>query len=204
MAKTTVSVAAMGVMLATGVVAPVDAAPRPRLVVVVHVTDYARVPFSDMVAAEQLASDVYDSIGVQLIWTGGAAATAPPDRAFHLDVSLLSSDMAAQKCVIDRIAANAMGVATRSTKRAYIFYARIAAAAAKADGHVHRLFGLVLAHEIGHVLLPAQSHSSWGIMSGKWYGPIVLVPGFTDSQATTIRALLTASGSASIVTAASN
>ena len=54
------------------------------------------------------------------------------------------------------------------------------------------MYQALLAHEIGHVLLPDHSHSPVGIMRATWEDRIVNVPGFTDEQGATMRALLAA------------
>ena len=63
-------------------------------------------------------------------------------------------------------------------------------------GHGHqsrtRVFGLVLAHEIGHMLLPRYSHTALGLMKAGWVGAISAIPEFLPEQAATIRTLLAA------------
>ena len=61
-----------------------------------------------------------------------------------------------------------------------------AAQKAQPDGFM----GAVMTHEVGHLLLPAFSHSPSGIMRARWDERIVRVPDFTVEQGMTIRALL--------------
>jgi hypothetical protein len=49
---------------------------------------------------------------------------------------------------------------------------------------------LVLAHEVGHLLLPANSHARFGLMKPTMKGRILLIPDFTPEQGRTIRARL--------------
>jgi hypothetical protein len=53
--------------------------------------------------------------------------------------------------------------------------------------------GRVLAHELGHQLLPGCQHSKTGIMSAKVDLRSPTVPRFTAEQGASIRTLLTAS-----------
>ena len=192
MTKATATVAAMVTILTAGSALRIDAASNPELVVVVHVTDYAHISSRELAAAERVAARVYAAAGVRAIWTDGAERTPQPDRAFHIDVSLLSRDMVVQKCQTEGIEEGVFGRAASATKRAYIFYNRIVDRSVHTRVDVSRLLGMVLAHEIGHVLLPADSHSASGIMRGTWEGRIVNVPNFTDDQGAAIRSLLAA------------
>jgi len=47
-------------------------------------------------------------------------------------------------------------------------YSRVKEVANRAGVHVDRMLGCVAAHELGHVLLGSNSHSSSGIMVGSW------------------------------------
>jgi hypothetical protein len=193
MASTTARVAAMVALLTAGGVARSDAAPDAESVVVLHVIDYAHVPAGEMAEAEEQATRVYHAAGVRTIWTAGVAASAAQaDGAYHVDVVVLSKDMAARKIRADGVDEQQIfGTAVRPTRRAYIFYDHIAAYATQTSSPITRVLGVVLAHEVGHLLLPEFSHTSLGIMRATWEGRIARVPGFTDAQATRIRALLT-------------
>ena len=84
----------------------------------------------------------------------------------------------------------AFGQASQETKRAYIYCERAVAYAKSTGSDPGRMLGLVLAHEIGHRLLPRNSHSTHGLMKAAWIGTISAIPEFLPEQAATIRALL--------------
>ncbi|MEQ1910147.1 MAG: hypothetical protein ABMA15_15080 [Vicinamibacterales bacterium] len=199
MNKATATVAAMVVLVAATAGGRLDAAPLAGQdaalvagqVVVVHVTDYRRIAPRDLRSAEQLAAQVYRAIGVQVIWVDDQVETAQPDGSFHLQVVLLSRAMTAMKCQQDGVSDNTFGIARKVGRRAYIFYDRIADHAARARFEVSHALAIVLAHEIGHLLLPAYSHSPSGIMRADLEGPLVRVPNFTNEQGAAIRGLLT-------------
>jgi hypothetical protein len=183
----------MVALLVTGGVARSDAAPDAESVVVLHVIDYAHVTSGEIAEAEEQATRVYSAAGVRTIWTvGGAASAAQADGAFHVDLVLLSKDMAARKIRSDGIdQQQTFGRASWATRRAYIFYDHIAAYAMQTTTPFTRVLGVVIAHEVGHLLLPDFSHTSAGIMRATWEGRIARVPGFTDAQGMAIRARLT-------------
>jgi hypothetical protein len=140
----------------------------------------------DRIEAQKRATRVYERIGVRLAWTNGDAADAPADGALHLDVVVLPGDMADQKSADQ----TALGQAGHVTRRAYIFFSRIEAYAIQTGSDPARVLAAVLAHEIGHMLLPVYSHSPSGLMRARWIGRVGDVPDFDRQQGETIRSLL--------------
>ena len=51
---------------------------------------------------------------------------------------------------------------------AYVFYARIVDVAQATRKDTASILGHVLAHEMGHLLLPANAHSRSGVMRANW------------------------------------
>jgi hypothetical protein len=81
---------------------------------------------------------------------------------------------------------------------AYAFYRRIADLAEHNGADVARLLGHVIAHEIGHLLLPCDSHSARGLMRAEWdcaqfedmvKGLLAFAPEQADLIRTRVRAL---------------
>ena len=59
-----------------------------------------------------------------------------------------------------------MGQAIKAGRRAFVFYERIASAASvRPDRDLLSMLGDIVAHELGHLMLPTWGHSSTGIMS---------------------------------------
>jgi hypothetical protein len=52
---------------------------------------------------------------------------------------------------------------------------------------ISRVLGQVIAHELGHLLLPSNSHSERGLMRAKWNLRSGLLEYFTTAQAETIQ-----------------
>jgi len=116
--------------------------------------------------AQQLAARIYLAIGVQMIWVHGEVPLQDP-RGLRVHVRLLSRKMADRKIATERIRGDVLGQANRPARLVYVFCARIGEASVKYLQEYTRLLGLVMAHEIGHILLPVYSHSQSGIMSGR-------------------------------------
>jgi len=144
---------------------------------------------SDIVGeARQEVIRTYAQIGVRVIWaehvTGCPAAP----------LVIIVSPMAGQW-----VGPMSLGLAMRgdnySGRLAYVFYDRVQPLAKKHQIKVASLLGVVIAHEIGHLLLPYGSHSPNGLMRGEWDDRQLLLAGarllrFTPQQAELIRAHL--------------
>ena len=154
--------------------------------VVLHVTSCARVPARQFADGQRAVVTVYANIGVHVVWADGVAATAVADGSLHLDVIFLTAAMADRK----QPKTAGFGQASYLTKRAYIFCERVLAHAQATGSDPGRVLGLVLAHEIGHMLLPEHSHTVLGLMKAEWIGTITAIPEFLPEQAATIRTLL--------------
>jgi len=179
------------VLAAVGAVAMgarAEAGTARRAVVVLHVTDYVSVQTVLLQRAQTAASKVYAQIGVEVEWTTGWAALAPPDGAQHFDVVFLTQDMPAYR----ESNAKTFGKASPPARRAYVFFSRVLDHARATISDPSQVLALVLAHELGHLLLPDEGHSRGGIMRAEWGGSLFDVPPFSRAQAATIRARLAA------------
>ena len=156
--------------------------------IVVHVDNYARIFRVDRSAAEDVATRIYAKAGVRLVWASGNDKADA--RGLHVRVQLLPSDMAMEKIKTDGLADNAFGRAAREAGRAYIFTHRIASQALRHSDDFRRLLGLVMAHEVGHLVLPPHSHSDDGIMRANIGIRSKSGLDFTTEQGVSIRSML--------------
>jgi hypothetical protein len=139
--------------------------------------------------AEQLAARIYEAIGVRLTWVHRELLfQAQP--GLRLRVLLLPRRMADRKIARERIRREVLGQANRPARLVYIFCARIGEASVKYMQEYTRLLGLVLAHEMGHVVLPVSSHLNTGIMREKVDVWSKTVKYFTAEQGDAIRSML--------------
>lgn len=82
-----------------------------------------------------------------------------------------------------------LGQAAHLTGRAYIFSHRVARIAINYKTSVGYVLGKVIAHEVGHLVLPEHGHSKTGIMSALM-DPRRSNAGFTGVQVATIQRTL--------------
>ena len=140
-------------------------------VVVVHVDNHARIPPDQLERSGLEVTRIYERAGIHMIWVEGDGQADPASTeldgrpaAVHVRVLLLSRDMAISKIARERIPANVVGRAAGPTGRAYILTHRVAELTARNRWDFDLVLARVIAHEVGHLLLPPNSHSTSGIM----------------------------------------
>ncbi len=178
--------AAVEVLVVVGVLAGVRTS-AASAEVVLHVTNNAQVPAGQFAEARRAVVTVYANIGVHVIWAGGVAATAPADGALHprrdslecRDDEAASTQYSRVRTGQPRDEAGCASLCERTLEHAH-----------STGSDPGRMLGLILAHEIGHMLLPRHSHTAAGLMKAEWIGTITAIPEFLPEQAETIRTLL--------------
>ena len=121
----------------------------------VTVCDLVGVNPRVLAAAEALASGVYRAAGVTLEWTQADCAGGPAG----LHVNLVSADTGEV-----HLAELAVGFAEPGGLTATVLYNRLTRLAHHHHKKPQIVLGYVMAHELGHLLLPPHSHSATGIM----------------------------------------
>ena len=139
-----------------GVASSAAAADVPAgLHVAVAICDAQQAPPEIVASAERIAGDVYAAIGVALEWTD--AGCAPGDH--NLTVNVITRKASA----VD-VTDVTLGFAEPGTSVATVLYDRVVAFARRYRVKREVLLGYVIAHEVGHLLLPPNSHSWQGVM----------------------------------------
>jgi hypothetical protein len=142
-----------------------------------------------LLEARQQATMIYDAIGVSLAWTDerGIDDGAAPASL----VAVVLSDPRTEEFLRGKdVPPSVLGVAPYQTGRIYVFWDRIARRAWENDVLPQIVLARVLAHEIGHHLLPLQGHSDSGIMRPSVNYRSSAPPAFTHAEAEAIRTLL--------------
>ena len=142
-----------------------------------------------LLEARQQVTMIYDAIDVSLVWPeepGVPDGTAP----IHLVALVLSDARTDQFLRSKELSPLVLGVAPYQTGRVYVFWDRIARRARENDVLPQIVLARVLAHEIGHHLLPRQGHADSGIMRPSVDYRVGEPPAFTSTQAASIRQLL--------------
>ncbi len=155
--------------------APASAAGESRAHVIVRIHDYAGSLPETIAAAQRFATDVYAAAGIDLHWLPPLRHPAEPmagecDRVREeLSVivrSLHTSERGSRSLETMGFAPIDAGGGGRV---AYVLLDRIEHAARGGTGVMQNLLGLVIAHELGHLLLPRDAHAPTGLMRERWH-----------------------------------
>lgn len=173
-----------------------SAAERALLPVVVYVSNQAATGRAVLGKAEAQAERIFKDAGVRLLWLDlEVEAYRPGCGEFTIVVTLLSPTMVRQ---LSRQGTSdkALGSASRSAGRAFIFPDRIRDLAANTRTIAAEMTGRVMAHEIGHLLLQ-EGHSHSGIMAAGMETDPAASARFTVPQTRAIQAFLKSRAAAS-------
>src|SRR5262245_51880128 len=138
-------------------------------VIRVRLYDYAGISDKTVADTQRRIANFYTPIGVTIDWasTFRPHSTRDHGRLQDFTINILNRSMAART----NWPPDALGSAVVSREGegtiAYVLFDRLKAAAAAARWSVEDLLALVVAHELGHLLLPPGSHSE-GLMRGGW------------------------------------
>lgn len=155
--------------------------PNPVIAIKVEIADVLNS--MHLLKAQQLTAAIYEQAGVTLDWT---SSVATPNRLLTIVLTTIATAPAG-------VVLESMGVApspgdgTRG-KKAYVFIDRVASFAAANRVEADYVLACALAHEIGHLLLPPNAHTTDGIMRGNWHPALFPprapgIPGFPPEQA---------------------
>lgn len=125
----------------------------------IAVRDLASVP-PDLLRETRLEVDrTFYASGVRLIWTSDDAAPGTPAA-----LTLYLVGGATTQASSNVSGPMVVGVAPPAGTWAQVFYRRVAIAVAARQVPISVVLAHVIAHELGHLLLPPNSHSRVGVM----------------------------------------
>jgi hypothetical protein len=165
----------------------------------VRIHDYANIAPSPLARIQMLVTKMYGGIGVHTDWLG---TTRPHDRTpaercgpNDLTIIVLTQEMASRRMVPSAIVGYAAVTPGEAGRVAFVIYERVRDLARRADADLVRVMSTVMAHELGHLLLPSGAHSGDGLMRGHWATADFRRPDlqFSLSQAQEIRQTIDAS-----------
>ena len=163
-------------MLGAVLAAVATAAPPPRPRIAVLLYNYAVISAQNIASAKHETDLIYARMGVEIKWADypmlpheAVPAERIPPGPDRLEVRLLPHLMADRL----KLGADEMGRALIAGEGVFgtvadIFTDRIMDMTGSRKWAVGPVVGGVIAHEIGHLLLGAGSHSKGGIMRTRW------------------------------------
>jgi hypothetical protein len=156
-----------------------------------RVTDLARLSRRTLNRAAREVALIYRTAGVDTIWVDRATVeTRAADRA--VDIIVLSEELAEQQITQYGLRHDDMAYAIPLEQRTHILWPRIRDLEAQSSRDSGEALGLVIAHEVGHLLLSGD-HSSDGIMRREIDLRPRRRPQFTRAEVELLRAALASS-----------
>jgi len=162
------------------------------------------IPELVMALAEQRASQIFFSAGVDVVWINcihGRSTT--PDHECNKSYGSRDLVLRITSHVSSATSDAAFGVAwlaaDGSGRYADVFWNRAQELCTNSNADLAQILGNVMAHEMGHLLLGMNSHSVTGLMQARWRGGELhrVAMGtllFSSDQAERMRAPLAAAG----------
>jgi hypothetical protein len=159
------------------------------LSIVLLVDNVARLRESELEAARALATAIFRTAGLDPTWVD---CRAPRHAGMQMWVVLGGADRSERMIARLQGPGDLLGMAPPGSGRVYVFPERIRHYAGSKKRSFEEVLGHVLAHEVGHHLLPGQGHADTGIMRAD-IGDAFSTPWFTRLQFRSIhRSLLNA------------
>jgi hypothetical protein len=196
--------AALAMAAGTMAVAEPPTSTAQDIAITLHVVDEAHVSAPRLDAAEDLTMRIFRDAGVRVLWTYnkpgiGPAPPAPPGGGFWIHL-LRGADE--QGLIRDgHVAPHVLAFAPEGEeggrgRTAFILMDRLSANIDDRRTPFGWLLGQVMAHEVGHLLLPVNSHAATGIMRPSMGAAAFATrPAFTKEEAALIRRRLSNGGS---------
>jgi hypothetical protein len=161
MGRSALSALVMAGMLVTANGASGEQA-EPDLRITVRVDDRAGVQGVYLKFAKQRAAEVFAMRGVKLEWIDGDEANRLKVMAPYM-ILIMAEAPSSLKAKMEKLGRDVMGQGAPFIGRAYIYYDRVLNLNLSSPRDLITTLGDVIAHELGHLLLP-PGHSNIGIM----------------------------------------
>jgi hypothetical protein len=123
--------------------------------VIVRLDDLAGIPAQDLNEAKSEVSRVFRAADVDVNWVDSSASR---------DAGQLTLILLKHNAQPSRETGDVAGQAIREASRAYVYCDKLETVTKHLPVDANVILGRVMAHEIGHLLLPPNSHSTVGIM----------------------------------------
>jgi len=127
----------------------------------VRIENHADLPTGVLAGAKSDAARIYRAAGIEVVWLN---RDEPAGDTGVIRVVIPSLEHADEYLRLEHVDPQALASANAATRLVHIFWERLRTSASQVGRDEAGALGQVLAHEIGHVLLPGAGHSPTGIM----------------------------------------
>jgi hypothetical protein len=127
----------------------------------VDIQDFVGHKKADVRKAKEIAGAIFDAAGIEIVWVETPAGTA----RLHGQISVVLPPASLTRRIARH--ADALGstrVRTEQLYAVYVYCDRVDEAAKQAGQSANVVLGAVIAHELGHLLMPGRPHTATGVM----------------------------------------
>lgn len=148
-----------------GITATAGAEHSRRSQIVLRIHNRANVSADVLARAGAHVTRVYAAADIDILWHAGDGPAPASDLRLTIVITTTPpSELGAGRAVLGTAVE-----AERSCGRvAYALWHRVVESASTENRAVEMVLGYVIAHEVGHLLLPPPSHAASGIMRAAW------------------------------------
>ena len=132
--------------------------------IAVRVIDRVGAPLTIRRRALEQAARLFERVDVAIVWDNSNRLTSVPSRPFVVDLNLL--DHGSRSPTTGSVLGSAAPLPIVPTIS--VFYGDVQELAQRYGVPSEVLFGFVIAHELGHLLLGPHAHTSLGLMRPVW------------------------------------
>lgn len=169
-------VLALWVSLGLTSMAGAESATSEGRALTVRIYDYSDTEPGVLTQAQEQAAKSFNDIGVNIVWRqavrpkriAAGAEKWPGDGDAYITVTVQNSEMATRRKIGKNVAGYAVVEPNATGRVAFLIADRIRQIARVGRAEPARVFGLVLTHELTHLLLGDRSHTSFGVMRSDW------------------------------------
>ena len=135
--------------------------------IAIGVYDYTHMAKPVLAEAQSETTSIFGRFGVHLIWVhcldrGSVSPCRPLLSPGFITLNLVSRSMGS------KIAMNDKRLGVTIDRTIYILYQPIEETIGAKDPERGQILARIIAHELGHVLLPPKAHSDKGLMRPSW------------------------------------
>jgi hypothetical protein len=177
-----------------GITSTAEAGQDDRPTIGVHLENHAALRPSLIHAAGNQLTRIVDEAGIRVVWSE-RRDHADCARFLTIHVNLMSLAMEDRLARTAGVGSHVLGVAARGARRVYVFWSRVDAHVSRTSSSTGDALGVVIAHELGHVLLPPDSHAPASIMHENYLVHRSYEQRFTPAQAAAMRTFVAEHGS---------
>lgn len=171
-----VSLVAGAVLLGLAAIAGAEPVPLEGEALTARVYDYSETDPAILQKAQQQTTHAFSDIGVKIVWRqavrpkhiAAGLEQWPSDGDAFITITVQNQDMAARRRIGRNVAGYAVIEPNSIGRVAFLIADRIRQIARVGRAEPAHVFGLVMIHEVTHLLLGDRSHSSFGVMRPDW------------------------------------